>query len=87
MNNKITIITYPSTITLNVNVLSAPMKRHAVAKWMRKQTYVVYKRLTLDQKTDTYTESKGIEKGISQKWKHTNKKSWSSNTYTRQNRL
>ena len=50
MNNKITIITYPSTITLNVNVLSAPMKRHAVAKWMRKQTYVVYKRLTLDQK-------------------------------------
>ena len=32
-------------------------------------TYAVYKRLTLEQNTHTETESKGIEKHISGKWK------------------
>ena len=30
------ISTYPSMITLNVNWLNAPLKRHRVAKWIKK---------------------------------------------------
>ena len=42
--------------------------------WIREKenkTHIcdVYKRPTLDWKTDTYTESKGMEKDISCKWK------------------
>ena len=37
MNNKMEINTYLSTITLHANGLSAPIKRHRVAEWIRKQ--------------------------------------------------
>ena len=46
---------YISMITLNVNELNAPTKRHRLADWIQKQThiYVVYKRPTLDLGTHT----------------------------------
>ena len=31
---------YLSIITLNVNGLNAPTKRHSIAEWIRKQTYI-----------------------------------------------
>ena len=48
-----TIGTYISIITLNVNRLNAPTKRHRLAKWIKNKTYiyVVYKKPTLDLKT------------------------------------
>ena len=40
-----TISTYLSTITLNVNGLNAATKRHGLAEWTGKQhMYAVYKR-------------------------------------------
>ena len=35
--NKTAISTHLSIITLNVNELNAPMKRHRVAEWIEKQ--------------------------------------------------
>ena len=46
--------TYESIITLNVNGLNAPIKRHRVADWMKKNKslqYAAYKRPTLRQRT------------------------------------
>ena len=45
--------TYISIITLNVNELNAPAKRHRLAEWMQKQhtLYAVYKKPTSDLKT------------------------------------
>ena len=45
--------TYLSIITLNVNGQKAPIKRHRVAGWIKKQvsTYAVSKRLSLGQIT------------------------------------
>ena len=47
--------TYISIITLNVNGLNAPIKRHRLAEWMQNKTriYAVYKKLTSDLKTHT----------------------------------
>ena len=45
---------YLSAITLNVNGLNAPTKRHRVSEWKKKnKTYLfaVYKRLILDLRT------------------------------------
>ena len=41
-----------SIITLNVNELNAPIKRHRVAEWIRKHSriYAVYKRCPSEQK-------------------------------------
>ena len=36
-NNKMALDTYLSIITLNVNGLNAPTKRHRVPEWIRKQ--------------------------------------------------
>ena len=46
---------YLSIITLNVNGLNAPIKRHRIAEWIRKQdhTYAAYKRPISGQKTYT----------------------------------
>ena len=41
--------TYISIITLNVNGLNAPTKRHTLAEWIQKQDS--YKRPTLDLET------------------------------------
>ena len=47
--------TYLSTITLNINGLNAPIKRHRIAEWIRKHdhTYAAYKRPIAGQKTYT----------------------------------
>ena len=48
--NKMAIGTYISIITLNVNGLNAPTKRHRLAEWIPKKThiYAVYKKPTSD---------------------------------------
>ena len=46
--------TYISIITLNVNRLNAPTKRHRLADWIQKQDpyiYAVYKKPTSDLKS------------------------------------
>ena len=46
--------TYVSIITLNVNGLNGPTKRHRLAEWIQKQdpyAYAVYKKHTSDVKT------------------------------------
>ena len=51
---KMAIGTYISIITLNVNGLNAPTKRHRLAGWIQKQDpyiYTVYKKPTSDLKT------------------------------------
>ena len=51
---KMEIGTYISIITLNVNRLNAPTKRHRLAEWIQKQDpyiYAVYKKPTSDLKT------------------------------------
>ena len=51
---KIAIRTYISIITLNVNRLNVPTKRHRLAEWMNKQDlYInaVYKKPTSDLKS------------------------------------
>ena len=51
--------TYTSIITLNVNGLNAPTKRHRVDEWIPKKKkkkthiYAVYKKSTSDLKTHT----------------------------------
>ena len=46
--------THISIITLNVNELNVPTKRHRLAKWIQKQDpyiYIVYKKPNSDPKT------------------------------------
>ena len=52
---KMVIETYISIITLNVNRLNAPTKRHRLDEWIKKKThiYAVYKRPTSDLGTHT----------------------------------
>ena len=44
---------YLSIITLNVNGLNAPTKRHRISEWIENKTHLfaVYKRLILDLRT------------------------------------
>ena len=54
--NKMAISIYLSVITLNVNRLNVPIKRHRVAEWIQKQDpyiYAAYRRFTSDLKTQT----------------------------------
>ena len=46
---------YLSIITLNVNGLNSPIKRHRIAEWIRSMThtYAAHKRPTSGQKTYT----------------------------------
>ena len=73
-------------MTLNVNGLNAPIKRHRVADWIRKQdpSTCCLQEAHFRMK-DTQTESEGLEKDISCKWKQ--QESRGSNTHIRQNRL
>ena len=53
---KMVIGTYISIITLKVNGVNAPSKRHRLAEWIQKQDayiYAVYKRPTSDLGTHT----------------------------------
>ena len=44
---------YVSVITLNINGLNSPIKRHRMTEWIKNkmQKYVVYKRLSLASNT------------------------------------
>ena len=51
---KMAIRTYMSIITLKVNGLNVPTKRHRLAEWIQKQDpyiYTIYKKPTSDLKT------------------------------------
>ena len=53
-----TITSYPSIITLNVNELNLPIKRHRMAEWIKKKKrkthlYSPCKRLTSEVRTHT----------------------------------
>ena len=50
---KMAIGTYILIITLNVNGLNAPTKRHRLAEWIQKKThiYAIYKKPPSDLKT------------------------------------
>ena len=52
---KMVIRTYILTITLNVNGLNAPTKRHRLAEWIQKQDpYICYLQETYFRPRDTY---------------------------------
>ena len=71
---------YLSTITLNVNGLNAPTKRQRLAEWIEKQdpSNMLSTRDPLQTKGCIQSESEGLEKDISCKWRP--KESRSSNT-------
>ena len=71
--------TYISIITLNVNGLNAPTKRHRLAEWIHKQDpYICCLQETQFRPKDTYRlKSERVEKYIPCKWEA--KESWSSN--------
>ena len=63
---------YLSLITLDVNDLNAPIKRHRAIEWIKKMTHinaVSKRRIYLRAKHTQKIESKRIEKDISCKWK------------------
>ena len=85
---KMVIGTYISIITLNVNGLNAPTKRHRLAEWTQKHDpYICCLQETHFRPRDTYRlkvkgwKSEGILNA------NGNQKSWSSHSHIRQNRL
>ena len=77
--------TYISIITLNLNGLNAPTKRHRLAEWIHKQDhYMLSIGNPLQTSRHIQTESEMMEKYIPCKWEA--KESWSSNPHIRQNR-
>ena len=57
--------TYISIITLNVNGLNAPTKRHRLAEWIQKQDlYICYLQETHFRPRDTYRLKVGERKKI-----------------------
>ena len=77
--------TYISIITLNVNGLNAPTKRHRLDEWIQNQDpYVCCLQETHFRPQDTQTESEKNEKYIPCKWEV--KESQSNNHHIRQNR-
>ena len=78
--------TYLSIATLNVNGLNAPIKRHRVADWIKKQDpYICCIQETHFRPKDTHKlKVKGWKKIL-----HANgvKESWGSHTHIRKNRL
>ena len=75
-----------SIITLNVNGLNAPIKRHRIAEWIRKHGPHICCLQGPQDKRLTQTESEGLETNFPSKWTG-KKKSRSSNTHNRQNSL
>ena len=61
---------YQPIITLNINGLSTPIKRHRLADWILKRHIdIMLTRDSLQGKKHTETESGEILKDISYKWK------------------
>ena len=78
---------YLSVITINVNGLNAPIKRHRVAKWIRKHDpYICCLQVTHLRTEDLHRLKLKGWKQIFQANRQ-EKKSWGSNTHSRQNRL
>ena len=79
--------TYISIITLNVNVLNAPTKRHRLAEWIQKQDpYICCLQETHFRPKDAYRlKVRGWKKYIPCTWEA--KESWSNNPHIRQHRL
>ena len=73
---------YLSIITLNVNGLNVPNKRQILAVWIQKPLYVLSTRDTPQTKGYIQTETEGLGKDISCKWRPKEKRS--SNTHVRQ---
>ena len=73
--------TYISIITLNLNGLNVPTKRHRLAEWIQKQDpYICCLQETpLQTSTHKQTESERMEKYIPCKWEA--KESCSSNPH------
>ena len=75
-------VSYLSIITLNVNGLNAPTKRQTLAGWIQKQDpYICCLQETHFKTRGMQTESEGLEKDISHKWRP--KESRTSNTHVR----
>ena len=74
---------YLSIITLNVNGLNAPTKRQRLAEWIQNNTaiYMLSTRDASQNMGQIQTESEGLEKDISHKWRP--KENRSSNTHNR----
>ena len=65
--------TYISIITLHVNGLNAPTKKHKLAEWIQKQyPCICYLQETHFRPKNIRTESERIEKYISFKWEANN---------------
>ena len=79
--------TYISIITLNVNGLNAPTKGHRLAEWIQKQDpYICCLQETHFTSRGTYKlKVKRMKENIPCEWE--SKESWKSNTHIRQNRL
>ena len=57
--------TYPSTITLNVNRLNGPTKRHRLVEWIQKQDlYICYLQETHFRSRDTYRLKVRVQKMV-----------------------
>ena len=78
--------TYISIITLNVNGLNAPTRRHSLAEWIQKpDTSMCCLEETHFRPKDTYRlKVRGWKKYIPCKWEA--KESWSSNPHSRKDR-
>ena len=73
---------YLSIITLNADGLNAPTKTQRLAEWIQEQDpYMCCLQETHLKLRHIQTESEGLEKVISPKWR--TKESRSSNTYIR----
>ena len=78
---------YLSIITLNVNGLNAPIKRHRIVEWIRKHDPHI---CCLQE---THLRTKDLHRLKVKGWKKIfqadgqGEKSWGSNIYIRQNRL
>ena len=79
--------TYIWIITLNVNGLNAPAKRHRLAEWIQKQDLHTCSLHVCKPTSDlkTHIDWKW-EDGKHISWKWEAKESWSRNPYFRQNR-
>ena len=87
MYEKMAVNKYLSIITLNINGLNAPIKRHRIAEWIRKHD------LHICDLQETHLRTKDIHRLKAKGWKQIfqangqGKKSRGSNTHIRKNRL
>ena len=84
--------TYLSIITLNVNGLNSPIKRHRVKEWIKNKKNKETKKTrpicilpirdSFQTERHLQIETEGFEKNLSCQWM--TKETWGSNTYIRQ---